>query len=77
MDDDELKQERIPNLYETLYDLSKFMSGELDGVPNEFTDPIQSVTLIQDRIFVTTCGGLWRFQPQSDGNSTIQLMSTF
>ena len=76
MNSDE-NQERIPNLYETLYDLSKFMTGELDGVPSDSTDPIQSVTLIRDQIFVTTCGGLWRFQPEPDGNSTIELMSRF
>lgn len=74
---DEMKQERIPTLHETLYDLSRFMRGELGGGPDEVTDPIQSVTFLRDWILVTTCAGLWRFQPHADGNSTIDLISNF
>ena len=77
MKNDKAMQECKPNLYETLYDLSRFMTGELRGTPSDPADTIISVAIVKGDLLVTTCDGAWRFRPARDGNSTIELISHF
>lgn len=69
MDDD--KQENIPNIYDTLADLHRFMNGELSFCDG---DMVQQVFVVRNILCFVTFRGVWRFEPE---HKTIELVTMF
>ena len=65
------EKESIPNIYDTLADLYKFMAGECAGLPDRTA--IRQIYMVRDKIHISTDVGLWEFDPREKVISNLVL----